>query len=70
MRGRLLGGDELIEPPHLSFGSLETVLLELEGVGIDTLTTACHRLAQECDSLLETRPAAMKDSHSSPRLRP
>ena len=54
VRGRFLGFDELAEPPHLAFGTLKSVLLKLQGVGIDTLTTSRHGLAKQGDSFLKS----------------
>ncbi len=66
--GVALVRDELVEPADLALGSVESVLLELEGVGVDPLAAAGERLAQGLDPLLEARPAALEDPQANPRL--
>ena len=65
--GGALGGDQLVEPPHLPLAGVEAELVELAGVVVDLLAGADEGGPQSLAPLLDGPPAALEDAH--PRLR-
>src|SRR6476469_3767221 len=57
-----LGDDELVEPAHLAFDRLESVLLELEGVGVETVAGPRDGRADVLEALLEPGAPALEDA--------
>ena len=64
----LLGGDELVEPPHFPLGGLEPVPLEFEPVGVEPLGGARERLPDPLAALFDPAAPGFEDAQAGGRV--
>src|SRR5690625_3481330 len=64
----LLGGDELVEPAHLPFGGFESVSLQFEPVGVESLGGAGEGLTDAFAALFDPAAAGFEDAEPRRRI--
>src|SRR6478736_6280175 len=55
--------DQLVEPADLPVGALQAQLVQLGGVGVESLGSTGHRCPQAFSSFLDPPSTALQDSH-------